>query len=220
MLTLPNVTIVCFSGTTPEQAVSSIKYSTQHINFAKKIVFSHQRPTNITADINFECIEKLSHHTYSKFILHELNNFIDTEFCLITHDDGFVINPQLWNDNFLSYDYIGAPWRAHYPHARVGNGGFSLRSKKFISLCQQLSWNGGHEDSECCIFNRNFFIKNGCKYAPIEVAMKFALESKIPECSNYSLDTCFGFHGRGTVFEVFEDGGQQFKDKIQLLNNF
>ena len=108
MLELNNITIVAFSGTLPEQAVRAIKYSTQQIKVHKCIVFSHIRPNNLTHNIHFECIEKLSHDTYSKFILHELYKYINTEFCLIIHDDGFIINPHLWSDSFLEYDYIGA----------------------------------------------------------------------------------------------------------------
>jgi hypothetical protein len=218
MKDLSNITIVGFSGSTPEQAVRSIKYSTSKINFNKKIIFSHIKPKNLTDDIHFECIEELTHHTYSRFILHDLVKYIDTDFCLITHDDGFIINPHLWDDSFLDYDYIGAPWRSHYPQARVGNGGFSLRSKKFLQLCKHIPWNGMHEDAQCCIFYKDFFIANGCKYATIDVAMRFSLESKIPECKNYSLDTTFGFHGKGLVYDVFQDDGQQFQDKINLLN--
>lgn len=218
MKELNNITIVCFSGTSSEQAVRSIKYSTRNILFNKKIVFSHTEPKNLSDNIQFEYIEQLTHHTYSKFILHELYKYIDTDFCLLTHDDGFIINPHLWDDNFLVYDYIGAPWRAHYPHARVGNGGFSLRSKKFLQLCRHMPWDGGHEDAECCIFKRDFFITHGCKYAPLDIAMRFSLESKIPECKEYSLDTCFGFHGKGLVADVFENQGQQFQDKIKLLD--
>jgi len=219
MLHLDNITIVCFSGTGPEQAIKSIKYSTKQIKFNKKIVFSDIKSDNLQQkdNIEFVLVPGLTHHTYNNFILHRLNDFINTDFCLLTHDDGFIINPHLWDSDFLNYDYIGAPWRSHYPYARVGNGGFSLRSKKFLQLCQQIPWQGSHEDAQCCIFNKDFFLKNGCKYAPLELAMRFSLESKIPECTNYSLETCFGFHGRGEVYDVFEDGGQQFKDKIKLL---
>lgn len=221
MKKLDNITIVCFSSTEPELAVKSIKYSTQKLSFYKKIVFSNKKPNNIFDDdnIDFQMIPDLNQHSYNFFILKKLIDYIETDFCLITHDDGFIINSHLWKDEFLNYDYIGAPWRAHYPHARVGNGGFSLRSKKFLKLCQDIQWTGSHEDADCCIFYKSFFENSGCKYAPIDIAMKFSLESKIPECTDYNLDTCFGFHGRGLVYDVFEDKGKQFQEKIQLLNN-
>ena len=29
---------------------------------------------------------------------------------MLIHSDGYVINPSAWRDDFLDYDYIGAPW--------------------------------------------------------------------------------------------------------------
>jgi len=219
MRDLRNITLICIDGVNPNIGVKAVKYSMREINFAKNLILSHIKPDNMPDNIIFEEIPKLTHDTYSQFVLNRLHEYVDTDYVLLINDDGFVINPHLWDDEFLKYDYIGAPWRAHYPHARVGNGGFSLRSKKFLKLCSQLTWNGGHEDAECCIFNKPFFLQNGCKYAPLEVAMRFSLESKIPECTNYDLNTCFGFHGKGVVVDVFEDGGQQFKDRLRLLDD-
>lgn len=219
MKELPNVTIICIDGVNPEIGLKALKYSIKDIKFAKAILLSHIRPDNIPDNITFCQMPKLTHDTYSKFVLEHLSDYFDTEFVLLINDDGFVINPHLWQDEFLKYDYIGAPWKAHYPHARVGNGGFSLRSKKLTQLCKFIRWSGGHEDAEICIFNRGFLEANSCRFAPLELAMKFSLESKIPECPNYDLNTCFGFHGRGVVTDVFEDGGQQFKDRLKLLDN-
>jgi hypothetical protein len=46
---LNNITIVCFSGSGPEQAVKSLKYSTRELNFFEKKVFSHVQPANLQA---------------------------------------------------------------------------------------------------------------------------------------------------------------------------
>jgi hypothetical protein len=34
---------------------------------------------------------------------------VDTEFAILVHEDGFIVNPECWSDEFF-YDYIGAPW--------------------------------------------------------------------------------------------------------------
>ena len=80
---------------------------------------------------------------YSKFVLAELDNYVDTEHVLIVQYDGFILNPEAWMDEFLQYDYVGAPWLVDqmfvdmfaFPEKLmgqtvVGNGGFCLRSKK------------------------------------------------------------------------------------------
>ena len=43
----------------------------------------------------------------------------------------------LWDPKFLNYDYIGALW-PHYKENQVGNGGFSLRSKKLLESSRKL----------------------------------------------------------------------------------
>lgn len=216
-MNLNDVTIVCIDGVNAENGLKSLKYSVKDIKFAKSILISHEEPKNIPNNITFQKIQKLTHDTYSFFVLYELSNFIETKFCLITHDDGFIINPHLWSDDFLKYDYIGAPWGPEYGRYRVGNGGFSLRSKKLMNLCKNLPCSG-HEDAACSIYGRPYLENNGCVFAPLEVAMKFALETKIPECE-YNLNNTFGFHGRGVVESVHFGEGQQFKDRIKLLEN-
>ena len=79
---------------------------------------------------------------------------------------------------------------------------------------------GKHDDWELTNFYYDYFVNNGCKYAPVEVAMKFSLESKIPECE-YNLNNCFGFHGRGDPKNTCDHDGefQQFQDKQNLLES-
>lgn len=148
---------------------------------------------------------------YSRFIIEELDSYIDTEFALIIQYDGFILNPKAWSDEFLKYDYIGAPWLvknffinhfgfpAHMLGQRiVGNGGFSMRSKKLTRLCAELAkankFTKYHpEDTAICIRMREAFEKQGIKFAPLEVADKFSFEAK--SSTNYKWCDQFGFHG-------------------------
>jgi hypothetical protein len=217
---LKNITIVCIDGVNPDIGLKALKYSMKHIEFGNAKLISHIKPENVPNNIQFVQIDKLSHDSYSSFMLQELHKHVDTDFCLTIHDDGFVINPQLWDDNFLNYDYIGAPWlhtvQYYGQKYRVGNGGFSLRSKKLINLCKNIQ-SPGHEDASICIRNRDLLEMYGCKFAPVEIAMKFSLEEQIPECE-FNLNNTFGFHGRG-VPEMDPSRGhyQQFLDRIKLL---
>ena len=63
---------------------------------------------------------------------------IDAEKVLIFQEDGFLLKDGI--DEFMKYDYIGAPWPSSWQYTRtgVGNGGFSLRSvllTKHILAC-------------------------------------------------------------------------------------
>ena len=213
-LNLDNVTIICIDGVNPNVGVKALKYSMQEINFAQSIILSHIKPDIIPDGVEYIKIPELTHHTYSSFCLHELYKYFTTDFVLIIHDDGFVINPHKWTNEFLNYDYIGAPWRGE-GNNRVGNGGFSLRSKKLVNLCRAIQWGGGHEDGEICITQRQLFVNNGCKFAPTELAALFSLESKLHDVE-YNLENSFGFHGKGVVESVHFGEGQQFKDKLKL----
>lgn len=218
-LQLKNITLICVDGVNPDVGLKAIKYSIKHIDFAKNILLSHIKPGNIPNNVVYEEIPKLSHDTYSEFMLHQLYKYVNTDYCLTIHDDGFVINPHLWNDEFLEYDYIGAPWFHTVPYYgqkyRVGNGGFSLRSKKLVNLCRNITTTG-HEDANISIRYRDALELHGCKFPPVEIAMKFSLEEEIPECP-FDLNNCFGFHGRGTSTLRSKEHNQQMLDRIKLL---
>jgi len=216
MLDLTDITLVCFNGVNPEMGIKALQYSMRGIKFAKAILFTDRMPSNADSSIEVVLLSKIDFATSCIFSLKGFLPFVKTKFCLSIHDDGFVINPHLWESSFYDYDYIGAPWVVGHKH-RVGNGGFCLKSKRFMELCQEIPWHGEHDDALTCMTYHDFFVSNGCKFAPVEIAMKFALESKIPECE-YNLDNCFGFHGKGDG-DHFGGEGQQFKDRIKLLDN-
>jgi hypothetical protein len=59
---------------------------------------------------------------------------IDTELLLIFQTDTIILNKEILND-FLEYDYVGAPWR----NGVVGNGGLSLRRRdKMMEVCEKI----------------------------------------------------------------------------------
>jgi len=148
---------------------------------------------------------------YSKFIIDKLDEYVDTPFVLVIQYDGFILNPNAWSDQFLECDYIGAPWLVRNSHINklgwpkellgkhlVGCGGFSLRSKKFISLCADLSKQNffkkyDPEDVVLCLDNRVYLESMGIKFAPVDVAKKFCYSAE--DMENYSWEDQFGFHG-------------------------
>ena len=50
-----------------------------------------------------------------------------------------------------------------------------------------------HEDGNVCVHNRHIFQKEGMKYAPVDVAVRFSQETRVPEAEGV---TPFGFHYR------------------------
>lgn len=200
MLDLTNITLINVNCVDPEIGVKALRYSKRDINFNKSILFSHYKPENLTDDIQFIEIPKLNHDGFSKFCIEKLNDYIDTDYVLSINTDGFVINSSMWTDEFFSYDYIGSPWPTGLDWCRinrVGNGGFCLKSKKFLELSSKIQYSNGHDDVLVTNSMYSYFVLNGVKYAPVSTAVKFSLEHRVPEVE-YNLNNCFGFHGKLT----------------------
>jgi hypothetical protein len=121
---------------------------------------------------------------------------------LFVSHDGYVKNPELWDDAWLKYDFIGAPWPADWVQNgmrcdknRVGNMGFCLRSTNFIRKCAILASGWKYpmaSDVYCCHEQYENMIAPGMaiKFAPVEVAARFSTEHVVPETPAAS----FGFH--------------------------
>jgi hypothetical protein len=209
-LYLPNVEIVSINTHNPMLSIKALEYSSKHIQFAKKKIFSHI-PLSVRDIQHIQIPEFVTREQYSVFCIQELHKYIESEFVLMIHDDGFVINSHLWTNEFLQYDCIGAPWPGSPTdptHGRVGNGGFTLRSKKLLQTIAQFTETDINEDWLIGVTKKDYLESLGIKFAPVELAMKFSLELPIAECE-YNLDNTFGFHGKRSF---------QHHQKISLLN--
>ena len=138
--------------------------------------------------------------TYQQAMHWELGRFadyFDTSHALICTHDGFIANPHLWQDSWLEYDMIGAPWPAFWNVGhRVGNTGFTLQSQKFLQMAAKAEalWKGEAGDVFLCRTMEQGFRDNGIKYAPVNVAAAFSWEHYIEE-NTAGPDRSFGFHG-------------------------
>lgn len=138
---------------------------------------------------------------YSEFCIRHLTKFVKTSHCLLVQWDGYVLNPASWTKQFLDYDYIGAPWNQNV----VGNGGFSLRSKRLLDACadSRFSKASAHpEDCFICRTHRKELEQGfGLKFAPVQLAQQFAIEAAKYELKNNTWvsdgrgwNGQFGFH--------------------------
>lgn len=208
-LKLNNVTLVAMTSVKIEETVKAIIYSCKGIDFGAVKLISDIKPDNLPSYVQYEYIEPMSNiDEWNYATIYKLGKYIDTEFALLIHDDGFVINPQCWREDFLDYDYIGAPWPLPNDTfsfrdkdgnlIRVGNS-VSIRSKKLIDLPVELNleWKPFHgyynEDGFICVNYRHEYLKRGMKFADIDVAKYFSIESQLPE--NVGI-TPFAFHNK------------------------
>lgn len=144
-----------------------------------------------------------SREEYSHFMIKNLNDYIETDFVLVIQYDGFILNPKAWNDEFLHYDYIGAPWW-YKDECNVGNGGFSLRSKKLQVMLQNdpIIFETYCEDHNICRTYGNYLKTKGIRFAPESLASQFSIEGDLNNTGTgkekYNGDIWteeFGFHG-------------------------
>lgn len=226
MIDLPQVTLISVDTTSElDNTLKALYTSMSGINFGEvKLITTKDNLKKYNSELESEgivieesVISITNYNEYNYYVVYKLGEHINTSHCLLVQPDGFVLFPEKWDDAWLDYDYIGAPWAlvedAYIDpfgnHHRVGNGGFSLRSKKFLDVPNKVEvpWETNnsdfywmpegvvnyHEDGNVCVHNRHIFLEQGCKYAPVEVAVRFSQETRVPECEGI---TPFGFHYR------------------------
>ena len=155
MIFLPDVTLICLTNQKFSEHLLAMEKSCEGISFgARKIIY----------DMDCTSISK-----WNEKIIKELPQYVQTSHALLIHADGWVINPNLWKDEWLSLDFIGAPWplpQDDYSYldeegglVRVGNS-VSLRSKKLMDLVatrpMEYHYGNNNEDGQICCWNRKW----------------------------------------------------------------
>ena len=191
---LPNVTLFGIDTRDADGLNRAAEFSQRDIQFGAVKIITDQL---FTAKNSSE-----GRLNYSKFMIRNLNEHFETSHVLVIQADGYVLNPEAFKEEWLQYDYIGAAWD-FYNENMVGNGGFSLRSKKLCAiLATEETIKEYHpEDMIICRTHRAYLeAKYGIKFAPVEVAKKFSIEGwglnpqfRVPTDE-------FGFHGHGLQF--------------------
>lgn len=142
---------------------------------------------------------------YASVMLNEVANHVNTNHAMYVQWDGMADNASLWTDEFLEYDYIGAPWPWRPEGQNIGNGGFSLRSKKLLDICandSRLRLTADEpiaEDNIIGVHNRAYLEQQySIKFPSTQLAGQFSYELEQPRDS-------FGFHGLWNIFRRLGD---------------
>jgi len=205
-----NITVVAVTTVNHELTKRAIDRTTSQCHCTEVLVASdkdfYSGSSYVKIDQNFD----IGH--YNDFMLKQLVDYVNTDYALIVQYDGMAVNKHLWTDSFLDYDYIGAPWFWMPVNCRVGNGGFSLRSRKLLEKLAELEYDSQtSEDQVICQLNRAGLESLGCKFAPTDLAHRFSHER---EAGWYA---SFGFHGGFNVPFYLDYAG--IKEYIQLVEN-
>ncbi len=109
-LTLPNVTLLAVTSVEIEQHQISLKISSQNIEFGAVKLLSSSLPEKKYSDIEYVSVMPMGRSDANRFFMKDLHKYVETSHCLFVQGDSFVVNADLWKEEFLEFDYIGAPW--------------------------------------------------------------------------------------------------------------
>lgn len=166
---IPSLTIVSVTGAQHYAQGSVYAIATSYLELKDKIpnieckLISPEPPEDLPAYIQHIPCKPFSYFEYNLFMIYGLGQIIETDFCLVVQNDGWVMNGNNWRNDFFEYDYIGAPlsdvievknnkyvrrfplhfWLEHKNHLpkncyETQNGGFSLRSKRLLDAPRKL----------------------------------------------------------------------------------
>ena len=210
-LKLPNISLLAIAHKKDvDQTQISMKISSENIDFGAIKLLTSAQPKIKYPDIEYVPIKPMNLEEFNKTMIEDLHKHFETTHCLFVQADSFVVNYKLWKDEFLKYDYIGAPWSdelvinenlvLNVKKNPVGNGGFSLRSRKLLQTTAKIDYDSlkfplKSEDVVVCHYLYDKMIEEGIKFAPPKLASQFSIEN-VNNLYGQNLDSVFGFHGK------------------------
>lgn len=212
MLDLNNVDLIAISSDKVDETIYAIQKTIKNINFNEVKFLTHVNKQDYEdkydlRGINFIKIDEIkSHKQYNDFCL-SLRNYSDSDFIMLIQNDGFVTEYRNWTEDFLKFDYIGAPWTVEQQKKwripnRVGNGGFCIRSKRFLDFSAKYESCGGmNEDGFLVNVKIKDALNYGIKFPSVYLAKFFSVETLNP-WETFAPQNSFGFHGKHLLEEA------------------
>jgi hypothetical protein len=191
VLHLPDVTLCAATSVNVEATLVALHASLAQIAFGECLLLTDAQVDPGDPRIRVVRIAPLrSSAAYSDFILTGLVDHVATSHCLLTQWDGHVLDATRWQQAFMDYDYIGASWPQFSDGHDVGNGGFSLRSRRLMVACRSAEFQPLHpEDVAIGRANRVWLELQGMRFAPRALADSFSAER------SGDVTRAFGYHG-------------------------
>jgi tetratricopeptide (TPR) repeat protein len=206
---LDDVTLCCVDTLHHEAALHAIRRSRAACDFGAVLFLTDKDIREDGVDVvTISTIERVE--DYSRIIMRDLVAHIRTSHVLIVQWDGYVVDSRMWDPGFLSFDYIGAVWPFHDDDHRVGNGGFSLRSRRLMEALGSPGFPPRHpEDDAICRIYRPALEARGFRFADEATAERFSVEV------GRRVGPTFGFHGVFNLWRfVSADDLPAFLDRV------
>ena len=191
-LFLPDVSLLCVETQRIPLALYALQACMRQIHFKEAVLLTDAAVATPDAIHNRVIPPIRSVAEYSDFMIRRLGDYFSGTHVLIVQWDGFVLDAKQWNTQWLAYDYIGAPW----PDGRVGNGGFSLRSRRLVDALSALNPVNTHPEDFCiCVEQRDVLQRDfDIQFAAREHAAQFAFETPVSSEPTFGFHAFFNFH--------------------------
>ncbi len=194
MIKLPDVTLVLIETREHDLAELALRDCEAKVEFGEVIVMTDRPAQFIRADRTVVTVPDWpSKIGWSKAFWYEVPLHVRTSHALGIQWDSWVVDTDAWSDEFLEYDYVGAPWW-YKDGMNVGNGGFSLRSSRLMRYIRanraKFPVITDLDDDLYCRRYRPLLQDLGFEWAPEPIAQQFAFEVVRPDLKTKH----FGFH--------------------------
>lgn len=211
-INLPDVTLVMADTRCHDLARLAVQDCIEQVNFGDILICSN-KDLKISGVMNYCLVNDWpDKDSAQEFLWHDIPSMINTSHFLFCEWDAWVLDSGQWTDDFLEYDYIGAPW-SWLSERAVGNGGFSLHSTEMARYVAKHSeefpvthpfvW-----DLLLCREYRPKLEEAGFRFASQPIARQFSFETR-----HDRLNT-FGFHALYNWPLVLS--GKRLQDRIRM----
>jgi hypothetical protein len=185
------ISLVIIDTETYVLANNAIEQSVRQFPFDDVLVLTDQ--PQLWPRLNARQIPRITTiEDYNRLVIEVVPEHVCTDHFIIAQYDGFVLDGSAFRPEFRGVDYIGAVW-PHFPYFRVGNGGFSWRSRRLAEATARLShWRTAEEPEDVFvarIARVALETRYGCVFADEALAGAFSIEGYLPTVPT------FGFHG-------------------------
>lgn len=196
MLKLPHVTLVLIETREHDLALMALEDCERRAEFGDVLVFTDLPTQFIRGDRRVEAVDDWPDKLGWSKQFWSLGPYLRTSHVLGIQWDSWIVDPEMWRDEYLDYDYIGSPWW-YEDGMNVGNGGFSLRS---TALLRYVHKNRDrfpcvvHSDDDLyCRKYRPALEAAGFQWAPEPLAKDFAFECVPPKGATFGFHATFNF---------------------------
>jgi predicted O-methyltransferase YrrM len=212
-LHLPDVTLVMIDTQCHELARLAMEDSLRDVEFGDAIIFSDE-PINVAGTRWIKVPKWPNIAECSHFMWYELPDHIRTKWAINIQWDSWIVDVNCWTDEFLQYDYVGAPWWYDDDKLNVGNG-CALRSQSLMHFLQankeRFPLSLSQEDHLIGRVYRPALEQAGFKWAPETLASQFSIE-----CTRPSDDSRhFMFHDSFNF--PFALKGERLAERVRLM---